>query len=80
MSESGYQVLELEEGAQEEEEDQEERKMQDARFRMWVAWVFTIPITLWMFAEMFFGILWPNATVYNLGMIVLALPVLFWVG
>ena len=80
VAESGYQVLELEEGAQEEEEDQEERKMQDARFRMWVAWVFTIPITLWMFAEMFFGILWPNATVYNLGMIVLALPVLFWVG
>jgi Cu+-exporting ATPase len=33
-----------------------------------------------MFAEMFFGIVWPNATVFNLGMVVLALPVLFWVG
>jgi Cu+-exporting ATPase len=33
-----------------------------------------------MFAEMFFGIIWPNAIIFNLGMILLALPVLFWVG
>jgi len=33
-----------------------------------------------MFAEMFFGIMWPNELIFNLGMIVLALPVLFWVG
>ena len=80
VAESGYQVLELEESDQEAESDQEERKMQAARFRMWVAWAFTAPIILWMFAEMFFGILWPNATIYNLGMFVLGLPVLFWVG
>jgi len=80
VAESGYQVLELEETQVEEQTDQEERKMEEARFRMWVAWGFTVPITLWMFAEMFFGIVWPNATIYNLGMIVLALPVLFWVG
>jgi len=83
VADAGYEVLELaqEEGADKEmEEDEAERKMRQARFRMWVAWGFTIPIILWMFAEMFFGILWPNATVYNLGMIVLALPVLFWVG
>ncbi len=83
VADAGYEVLELaqEEGAGEEsEEDEAERKMHEARFRMWVAWGFTIPIILWMFAEMFFGIVWPNATIYNLGMIVLALPVLFWVG
>jgi Cu+-exporting ATPase len=83
VADAGYEVLEtqLEAGeAGEEEIDQEERKMQEARFRMRIAWAFTIPITLWMFAEMFFGILWPNALIYNLGMIVLALPVLFWVG
>ncbi|NOZ26702.1 MAG: copper-translocating P-type ATPase [Chloroflexi bacterium] len=83
VADAGYEVLELaqEEGAGEEsEEDEAERKMREARFRMWVAWGFTIPIILWMFAEMFFGIVWPNATIYNLGMIVLALPVLFWVG
>ncbi len=80
VADTGYQVLELEEGAAESEEDQEERKMRAARFRMWVAWGFTTPIILWMFLEMFGGIMWPNPTVYNLGMIVLALPVLFWVG
>ncbi len=80
VAETGYQVLEMESGAGEDEADQEERKMADARFRMIVAWGFTAPIILWMFAEMFFGIVWPNATIYNLAMIVLALPVLFWVG
>jgi Cu+-exporting ATPase len=77
---SGYQVLDIEEEAVEEEADLEERKMHAARFRMQVAWGFTIPIILWMFAEMFFGIMWPNETIFNLGMILLALPVLFWVG
>jgi Cu+-exporting ATPase len=76
----GYEVLEAAADKEAEEEDEAERKMADARFRMWVAWGFTVPITLWMFAEMFFGIVWPNATIFNLGMIVLALPVLFWVG
>jgi Cu+-exporting ATPase len=33
-----------------------------------------------MLVEMFFGIMWPNETIFNLGMILLALPVLFWVG
>ena len=83
VAEAGYEVLEApEEGVAEEGEevDQEELKMKAARFRMQVAWVLTIPIIVWMFAEMFFGIVWPNALIYNLGMILLALPVLFWVG
>ena len=82
VAETGYEVLEVPEAGAvgEEEEDEAERKMREARFRMRVAWIFTVPIILWMFAEMFFGILWPNATLYNLGMILLALPVLFWVG
>jgi len=82
VAEAGYEVLEVREerGIGAEEEDEAERKMREARFRMRVAWAFTAPIILWMFAEMFFGILWPNAAIYNLGMILLALPVLFWVG
>ncbi|HSM72355.1 MAG TPA: heavy metal translocating P-type ATPase [Anaerolineales bacterium] len=80
VADTGYQVLELDETSGNEEEDQEERKMADARFRMWVAWGFTIPIIAWMFVEMFGGIMWPNPTIYNLGMILLSLPVLFWVG
>jgi len=77
---TGYQVLEVESSEGEDEVDQDERKMQEARFRMRVAWAITIPITLWMFLEMFFGITWPNEIIFNLGMIVLSLPVLFWVG
>ena len=82
VADVGYEVLEAprEAPAEGEEVDEAELKMREARFRVRVAWAFTIPIILWMFAEMFFGILWPNATIYNLGMILLALPVLFWVG
>ncbi len=80
VSKTGYQVLETAVEKEQAVEDEAERKMADARFRMRVAWAFTIPITIWMFAEMLFGIVWPNATIFNLGMIVLALPVLFWVG
>ncbi|NOX36772.1 MAG: copper-translocating P-type ATPase [Calditrichaeota bacterium] len=79
VTEVGYQVVEPETTAG-EEVDETERKMHQARFRMWVAWGFTIPIILWMFLEMFFGIYWPSKTVFHLGMIVLSLPVLFWVG
>lgn len=77
---TGYQVLDIDENEAGQDIDQEARKMAQAKFRMWVAWAFTTPIVLWMFAEMFFGIVWPNPTIFNLGMIVLALPVLFWVG
>lgn len=80
VDKTGYQVLEVDTPEDEEKEDQDERKMRKARFRMRVAWGFTVPIILWMFAEMFFGIMWPNELIFNLGMIVLALPVLFWVG
>lgn len=76
--EVGYQVVEPETAG--EAVDETERKMDQARFRMWVAWGFTIPIILWMFLEMFFGIYWPSKTVFHLGMIILSLPVLFWVG
>jgi Cu+-exporting ATPase len=81
VSDVGYEVLISSEGAApEDEEDQSEKKMRQATFRMRVAWAFTGPIILWMLAEMLFGIVWPNEVIFNLGMILLALPVLFWVG
>jgi len=80
VAEAGYEVLEVPEEGGVEEEDEAERKMRQARFRMRVAWLFTGPIILWMFVEMLFGVVWPSETVFNLGMILLALPVLFWVG
>jgi P-type Cu+ transporter len=61
-------------------DDEAERKVAAARRRMWTAWAFTAIIMIWMIPEMFLGIAWPNMTVFNIGMIVLALPVLFWVG
>ncbi len=78
---TGYELLlpdEIE--STETETDREEAKIREARFRMAVAWGFTIPIILWMMVEMFFGVFWPNALIYNLGIIGLSLPVLFWVG
>jgi len=79
---TGYRVLEVEDavGKVSDEQSAEEKKMDEARFRMKVAWGFTTPIVLWMMAEMFFGIVWPSEAAFNLGMILLALPVLFWVG
>ncbi len=81
VAEAGYEVLETPaEGAPVPVEDEAERKMRASRFRMRVAWALTVPIILWMVPEMVWGIMWPSHLVFNLGMILLALPVLFWVG
>jgi len=77
VADAGYEVLERQEAA---EEDEAARKMRQARFRMGIAWAFTGPIVVWMLLEMIGGIIWPSELFFNLGMIVLALPVLFWVG
>ena len=47
---------------------------------MWGTWAFTLPIILWMIPEMVFGIVWPNMAIFNLGMILLAIPPLFIFG
>lgn len=64
----------------EEEVDKSIEEMKSARKRMLVAWAFTIPIIVWMIPEMALGLVWPNETIYNLGLILLAAPVLFWAG
>jgi len=80
VADAGYEVLEAPAEAAEEGVDETEKKMAAARFRMRIAWAFTVPIILWMLSEMLLGMMWPNEVIFNLGMIVLALPVLFWVG
>lgn len=80
VAEAGYEVLHTAEERAEEELSREVRKMQDARRRMLLAWLFTGPIILWMLPEMLAGLVWPNETVSKLGMLLLAAPVLFWVG
>ncbi|MFH1821907.1 MAG: heavy metal translocating P-type ATPase [Methanobacteriota archaeon] len=66
--------------SEEEEVDQSLVEMQKARKRMFVGWIFTIPIMVWMIPEMIFGVAWPNMEIYNLGIILLAVPVVFWIG
>ncbi len=80
VADVGYEVLPTAGERAEEELSREVRKMQDARRRMILAWAFTIPIILWMLPEMLLGLAWPNPTVFKLGMLLLAVPVLFWVG
>jgi len=79
---TGYQVLDIEEGAAKYEKaiEEEQRKFHEAKTRMWVAWAFTIPIIAWMIPEMIFGVVWPTRDIFNIGMILLAVPVLFWAG
>lgn len=74
IQDAGYKV------EAEEEVDESVEEMRKARRRMFVAWIFTIPIILWMIPEMTLGLAWPNETIYNLGLILLAVPVLFWAG
>jgi len=78
----GYQVLGREDQRArfEEEEARELQAYSTARRRALIAWALTIPIMVWMIPEMILGISWPNSTVFNLGMIAIAVPVLFYPG
>jgi Cu+-exporting ATPase len=64
----------------EDELSDDMKKVKEANKKMWGTWAFTIPIMLWMIPEMFFGVAWPNMQIFNLGMIVLAIPPLFVFG
>ncbi len=55
-------------------------KMDEARRRMVQAWGLSVPIIIWMIPEMFFHVAWPSKTVFDIGMLVLAAPVLLWAG
>jgi len=60
--------------------EQDRQKLATARRRMWVAWGLTVPVMAWMIPEMFFGLAWPTRLVFDLGMVLLALPVLLGPG
>jgi Cu+-exporting ATPase len=64
----------------ESQDELDKQRFEQARRRLALAWAFTVPIMLWMLVKMGLGYAWPNATTYNLGMIILALPVLLWTG
>ncbi|MFP4662380.1 MAG: heavy metal translocating P-type ATPase [Halanaerobiales bacterium] len=81
VNNTGYEVIGFEgdetTGA---EKDEDLRKVEEAKQKMWGTWIFTIPIILWMIPEMILGIAWPNMTIFNLGMVILAIPPLFVYG
>ncbi|ADL13452.1 heavy metal translocating P-type ATPase [Acetohalobium arabaticum] len=79
VEDTGYEVVE-EEKTEVEEQDEDQQKIAKARSKMLWSWGLTIPIILWMIPEMFLGIAWPTETVYHLGMIALATPILLLVG
>ena len=80
VADVGYEVLPTGEELAEEELSRQVRKMETARRRMQLAWLFTGPIILWMLPEMLVGVAWPSPTIFKLGMLLLSTPVLFWVG
>ncbi len=63
-----------------EEVNKQQQKYEEAKKRMIVAWIFTIPIIIWMLFEMVANILWPTEFLYQLGVLLLSIPPLFWVG
>lgn len=61
-------------------DDSELQKLEEVKRKAYLAWLFTLPIVAWMLPEMIYGLAWPSMTVFNLGMVLLATPVLFWAG
>jgi Cu+-exporting ATPase len=80
VADAGYEVLPDQAAQDTEAPSREALKMASARQRMLIAWAFTVPIILWMVPEMVAGIAWPNRSIFDLGMLLLSLPVLLWAG
>ena len=82
INNTGYKSLgrDIGDSKYEEEQKKEEEKYAQSSRRMKIAWGFTVPITIWMLLEMIWGIMWPSSALYNLGIILLAFPVLLWAG
>ena len=71
---SGYEI------ARDDAPDREMQEYKQTRQKMILAWLFTIPIAIWMLPEMISGVMWPNPVIFHSGMILLAAPVLFIIG
>ncbi|RLE54497.1 MAG: hypothetical protein DRJ30_05140 [Candidatus Methanomethylicota archaeon] len=74
ITDLGYTVV------SEEEVDESIEEMRNTRLRMVIVWLCTIPIIVWMIPEMIFGLVWPSKFVYDLALILFAIPALFWAG
>lgn len=58
----------------------EVQEVEEAKRKAYLAWALTVPIIVWMIPEMFWGWDIGGALAYNAGMVVLALPILFYAG
>jgi len=82
IEDTGYEVLGREDKKArfEDEATREQQTLSTAKKRLLIAWAITIPIVAWMLPNMLFDLSWPNSAVFNIGMIALAAPVLFYPG
>jgi Cu+-exporting ATPase len=79
VTNSGYRAAVFEEATKELDDDLD--KVHQAARSMQRAWAFTIPIMVWMLPGMFIGIHgWPFPGAFDIGLVLLAAPVVFWVG
>lgn len=79
VTSSGYGVA-AEDDAVGPEDDPRLVELAAARRRMLAAWIFTLPLMLWMIPEMLFSYALFGKEALHLGMIFLAAPVLAWPG
>jgi Cu+-exporting ATPase len=79
---TGYSAKEITPTVEEKEHklDEDLKKLKIASKKMWVAWAFTIPITLLMIPEMVWKIRLIPGILFDIAFLVLASPVIFWVG
>jgi Cu+-exporting ATPase len=82
IEDTSYEVLGREDKKArfEEEAIKEQQTLSTAKKKALIAWVLTIPIVSWMLPDMLLGVAWPNTILFNIGMIALAAPVLFYPG
>ncbi|MBL7170005.1 MAG: copper-translocating P-type ATPase [Candidatus Aenigmarchaeota archaeon] len=79
---TGYSAKEIIPTVEEKEHkfDEDIKKLKVASKKMWIAWFFTIPITLIMIPEMIWKIRILPGILFDISFLVLAAPVLFWTG
>ncbi len=79
---AGYQAKSEKEffTSEKEAEELELKALQSAKQKVIIAWLFTFVIIILMFFEMFLGIMLPTEESFDIVMILLASPVIFWVG
>ncbi len=76
VANTGYQVV----GEEAQQVDEEEVKIRKAKRGMLFSWLFALPIVAWMIPEMITQVAWPSRFIYDMGLVILATPVMFWLG